>query len=91
MGEVFPAVTVLSTGCGLSASKQAGEAASTPSTAVSDSTTKAASTASTVPASSGDKELVIYSAVGFDQVIADAFEKKSGIKVKLVDDSTGHF
>lgn len=89
LGAVFTAVTVLSTGCGSSASKPAGEAASTPSTAVSDSTTKAVSTASAVPASSGDKELVVYSAVGFDQVIADAFEKKSGIKVKLVDDSTG--
>ncbi|MFY4776180.1 ABC transporter substrate-binding protein [Metabacillus sp. RGM 3146] len=36
-----------------------------------------------------DKELVFYSAEGFDQDIAAAFEKKTGIKVKLIDDSTG--
>ncbi|WP_027415609.1 ABC transporter substrate-binding protein [Aneurinibacillus terranovensis] len=39
--------------------------------------------------SKGDKELVFYSAEAFDKDIAQAFEKKTGIKVKLVDDSTG--
>lgn len=36
------------------------------------------------------KELVLYSAEGFDQTVADAFQKKTGIKVKLIDDSTGN-
>ena len=35
------------------------------------------------------KELVFYSAEGFDKDIAKAFEKKTGIKVKMVDMSTG--
>lgn len=34
--------------------------------------------------------LVLYSAQGYDQAMADAFHKKTGIKVQLVDDSTGN-
>lgn len=41
------------------------------------------------PASS-NQTLVFYSAQGYDQAMADAFQKKTGIKVKLVDDSTGN-
>jgi iron(III) transport system substrate-binding protein len=36
-----------------------------------------------------NKELVFYSAEGFDSDIAKAFQAKTGIKVKLVDMSTG--
>ncbi len=36
-----------------------------------------------------NKQLVLYSAQGYDSAVAKAFEKKTGIKVKLVDDSTG--
>jgi iron(III) transport system substrate-binding protein len=46
-------------------------------------------TSGTADTSKGNKEIVFYSAEGFDKDIAQAFEKKSGIKVKLVDDSTG--
>jgi iron(III) transport system substrate-binding protein len=59
----------------------------------------AASNSASAKASNGDssgssvktssKELVLYSAEGFDQDIATAFEKKTGIKVKVVDMSTG--
>jgi iron(III) transport system substrate-binding protein len=40
--------------------------------------------------SGGGKTLVFYSAQGYDDAMAKAFEKKTGIKVKLVDDSTGN-
>lgn len=48
-----------------------------------------AASGSSVNSTNGNKELVFYSAEGFDKDIAQAFEKKTGIKVKLVDDSTG--
>jgi iron(III) transport system substrate-binding protein len=51
------------------------------------SNSKSASAA--VKTDNSNKELVFYSAEGFDQDIATAFEKKTGIKVKLIDDSTG--
>lgn len=51
--------------------------------------TSAAATGTTGKSTAGNKELVFYSAEGFDQDIATAFEKKTGIKVKLIDDSTG--
>lgn len=51
---------------------------SAPATASSSST----SAASVVP-------LVLYSAQGYDSVMAKAFQKSTGIPVKLVDDSTG--
>jgi iron(III) transport system substrate-binding protein len=41
-------------------------------------------------ASSGSKTLVLYSAQGYDDAMGKAFEKKTGIHVKLVDDSTGN-
>jgi len=47
----------------------------------------AASTASTSTAAV--EPLVVYAAVGYDAVMAKAFEAKTGIPVKLVDDSTG--
>lgn len=48
-----------------------------------------ANTGSVNNSGNGKKELVFYSAEGFDQDIATAFEKKTGIQVKLIDDSTG--
>ncbi|MDR3585575.1 MAG: extracellular solute-binding protein [Desulfosporosinus sp.] len=39
--------------------------------------------------SASSKELVFYSAQGYDDPMGKAFEAKTGIKVKLVDDSTG--
>ncbi len=36
------------------------------------------------------KKLVFYSSQGYDSAIAKAFQKKTGIKVQLVDDSTGN-
>ena len=33
--------------------------------------------------------LVLYAAEGYDSVVAKAFTAKTGIPVKLVDDSTG--
>ena len=40
--------------------------------------------------SSGSGQLVLYSAQGYDSAMAKAFQAKTGIKVKLVDDSTGN-
>lgn len=39
---------------------------------------------------STSKKLVFYSSQGYDSAIAKAFQKKTGIKVQLVDDSTGN-
>src|SRR5579875_3616370 len=50
-----------------------------------------ASTASKDSAEKTQAEtLVLYSAQGYDSAMATAFEKKTGIKVQLVDDSTGN-
>lgn len=46
-------------------------------------TTNASSTAQ-------NKVLTLYSAQGYDDAMAKAFQAKTGIKVKLVDDSTGN-
>lgn len=62
-----------------------GNAASS-SSAASESGSSSAPGASS--ASSG--KLVLYSAQGYDDAMAKAFQKKTGIKVKLVDDSTGN-
>lgn len=43
----------------------------------------------TASASNSSKQLVLYSAQGYDKAVAEAFQKKTGINVKLVDDSTG--
>lgn len=48
-------------------------------------TSKAATNAPVQPAT----ELVVYSAQGYDDAMVKAFQAKTGIKVKLVDDSTG--
>ncbi len=37
-----------------------------------------------------NEKLVLYSAQGYDAAMAKAFEKQTGIKVQLVDDSTGN-
>ncbi|CAA7601722.1 Ferric binding protein [Acididesulfobacillus acetoxydans] len=48
------------------------------------------STGSAAPASAAPaKQLVFYSAQGYDSAMAKAFQAKTGIQVKLVDDSTG--
>lgn len=39
--------------------------------------------------SSSKQPLVLYAAVGYDSAVAKAFTKKTGIDVKVVDDSTG--
>lgn len=41
-------------------------------------------------ASTKPQQLVLYSAQGYDSAMAKAFQAKTGIKVKLVDDSTGN-
>lgn len=63
------------TGSSSSAATNASSAASSPSVSGASS------------ASSG--QLVLYSAEGFDDAMSKAFQKKTGIQVKLVDDSTG--
>lgn len=40
-------------------------------------------------ASATQETLVLYSAQGYDQAMATAFQKRTGIKVELTDDSTG--
>ncbi|MFT8313230.1 MAG: extracellular solute-binding protein [Clostridium sp.] len=49
----------------------------------------ASASSSNSSSSSGKKQLVLYSAQGYDKAVAEAFQKKTGINVKLVDDSTG--
>lgn len=49
----------------------------------------AANMPSTTTASASPKELVFYSAQGYDDAMAKAFQAKTGIKVNLVDMSTG--
>jgi iron(III) transport system substrate-binding protein len=49
----------------------------------------AASATTATAASSGKVPLVVYSAQGYDQAMATAFQKATGIPTKLVDDSTG--
>ncbi len=54
------------------------------------STAGGATTASSAPAASSSKgQLVIYAAEGYDQAMANAFQAKTGIQVKLSDMSTG--
>jgi iron(III) transport system substrate-binding protein len=69
------ALALIASGCG--------------SAATSSNQTAANSSTQTAASSAGDKEIVIYSATGFDKPVTDAFQKKTGITVKLVQDSTG--
>jgi iron(III) transport system substrate-binding protein len=73
LGALTTTMVMLASGCGTA----------------SNGTAKASGTAKTSGTVNSNQELVFYSAEGFDQDIAKAFEKKTGIKVKLVDDSTG--
>ncbi|UOF92739.1 extracellular solute-binding protein [Fodinisporobacter ferrooxydans] len=68
--------TVIVAGCGTNSAATSANAAS----AKSANSTK----------NDSKQTLVLYSAQGYDGAMAKAFEKKTGIKVKLVDDSTGN-
>lgn len=46
-------------------------------------------TAGAADSSSSKQPLVLYAAVGYDSAVGKAFTKKTGIDVKVVDDSTG--
>jgi iron(III) transport system substrate-binding protein len=46
-------------------------------------------TASTAGSAAGTVPLVVYSAQGYDKTVTQAFQKATGIPVKLVSDSTG--
>ena len=50
--------------------------------------TSSAATAATGSASSGGT-MVLYTAIGYAQPIVDAFQQKTGLKVQVVQDSTG--
>ncbi|MEV6058222.1 ABC transporter substrate-binding protein [Streptomyces sp. NPDC052107] len=58
-------------------------AAMTAATACGSTTTSGTGGSTTKPT------LVLYSAMGYDQPVADAFQKATGIPTKVVDDSTG--
>jgi iron(III) transport system substrate-binding protein len=89
IASLIALTAMITSACGSSQSNDSTSSASSP--AASDTASPSASdTASPSPAaSSGDNVLIFYSAEGFDQAVADAFTKKTGITVKLVDDSTG--
>ncbi|MDB5085661.1 MAG: hypothetical protein JWN30_2547 [Bacilli bacterium] len=78
-GCVVALSTAILSGCGTTATSQP----------ITSGAFTNASTNSTA-AAGGDKQLVMYSAEGFDQTLADSFQKKTGIQVKLIDDSTGN-
>lgn len=64
--------------------------AQTNTTTTSTSASNNTSSSSSGSSNASNQTLVFYSAQGYDQAMADAFQKKTGIKVKLVDDSTGN-
>ncbi|QSO48073.1 ABC transporter substrate-binding protein [Alicyclobacillus mengziensis] len=81
-------LTALVAGCGTTtgtSSNASSNASSSNSNAASSNTNASASAAS----SSSNQTLVLYSAQGYDQAMADAFTNATGIKVKLDDASTG--
>lgn len=49
----------------------------------------ACGSSSPATSSASPAPLVVYSAQGYDKAVVDAFQKATGIQVKLVDDSTG--
>jgi iron(III) transport system substrate-binding protein len=90
VSSVFSIAALLATGCGsASTSNQNASANSTSSPAANSSALTASSSSAPAASPAADKEIVIYSATGFDKPVADAFQKKTGITVKLVQDSTG--
>ncbi|MCZ8512152.1 extracellular solute-binding protein [Paenibacillus filicis] len=85
-------ITALLAACGTAkTSTSSASTNSAPAPAASSSTSNTAS--SSAPSASSttttDKELVVYSAMGFDKDVTDAFQKKTGITVKLADSGTG--
>ncbi|SEB85961.1 extracellular solute-binding protein [Paenibacillus sp. GP183] len=91
VSSVLSIAALLATGCGsVSTPNQNASANSTSSPAANSSApTASSSSAPTASPAAVSKELVVYSATGFDKPVADAFQKKTGITVKLVQDSTG--
>jgi len=87
-GSLISMVALMVSGCGANnspvSSTSATPAQGTSTPVVSNSTVQTSASSST-----GDKELIVYSATGFDKAVVDAFQKKTGITVKLVQDSTG--
>lgn len=76
-------LTIAMSGCGTSG-KTSGSASAASNGGSSNSSSKSSSAKK-----SSNQTLVFYSAEGFDSDIAKAFQKKTGIKVKMVDMSTG--
>lgn len=74
---------ILLTGC--SPTNAAG-----PSSPMAPSASAPPSSALASKAKSSSGSLVLYAAMGYDKAVAQAFQKKTGIQVKLVDDSTGN-
>lgn len=75
--------TALLAGCGTTSN-----AGTSSSGASSNSTGNTASGSGS--GSSSSQKLVLYSAQGYDQAMATAFQNATGIQVQLVDDSTGN-
>jgi hypothetical protein len=85
VSSVLSIAALLATGCGsVSTPNQNASANSTSSPAANSSApTASSSSAPTASPAAVSKELVVYSATGFDKPVADAFQKKTGITVKL--------
>lgn len=95
-GTIAASLIISLTGCGSSSASQTNTStnstastASTASKTTDGSTNSKPSKTESAKSSSTDQQLVFYSAEGFDADIAKAFEKKTGIKVNMVDMSTG--
>lgn len=77
---------VVAAACAIAA-LAAATACSSSSSATGGSSAAASGGSSSAAPANGT--IVVYSAIGYDQAVVDAFQKKTGAKVKLVQDSTG--
>ncbi len=74
---------------GCSGSSSAATSPSSSAAAAAPSSASAAAAPAATSSSAAVVPLVVYSAQGYDSAVTQAFQKATGIPVKLVDDSTG--
>ena len=83
-GAVLLVLGAALAGCGTTSGSS-----TTNSSSSGNSTSNSSANSTGKSGSSKGETLVLYSAQGYDQAMATAFQKATGITVKLVDDSTG--
>jgi iron(III) transport system substrate-binding protein len=89
VSSVLSITALLVSGCGSAgtSSQNSPSASSNPANASSPNAASSSAPASTPAAA--DQKIVIYSAIGYDKDVVDAFQKKTGITANLVNMSTG--